>query len=390
MLYFGRHKEILLASRIIVGISYGGILVVVHISVGEYTSPHWRGFFLNLISCVGSLFGSFMGHILSILMHWRNVALIGIIPTVLAAFIPLFWKESPSWLASKGRFQECEIAFEALHIPSKSSKNELKLLINIEKRKQDRLKIKKNTRVSYVRKICSAFKQKYFWNIFFIALAANTYRVANGRILFATFAITILQEITGNSSILYFTICVDGFAIFGAAISCILLKRFKMRSLLFSTGAISICILSLLALFLYIWPENTSLLSWVKVFLLSLYFITVTAGPYPVVETLMTEIFPLELKTFCLTTHATICGILQFLSIKLAPSMFLSIGYHGVFFLHVIITFLCLFYLYFYLPETKSKTLQEIEMTFRKDHHVTDIELDKNETLVLNNENLEN
>lgn len=70
------------------------------ISIAEYMSPNMRGVCLSYIVSGGPAFGMTIAHVLSTVMHWRNVALLGVIPTGISAIVPCFWIESPIWLAS--------------------------------------------------------------------------------------------------------------------------------------------------------------------------------------------------------------------------------------------------------------------------------------------------
>ncbi|XP_061382890.1 uncharacterized protein LOC116768521 [Danaus plexippus] len=357
---YGQNKFTLLSSRILIGFFYGGILLLIHISIGEYMPPVLRPILSNIISCIGISTGTLIGHILSILLNWRTVALIGILPTTLSAILPFFWVESPSWLASKGLYEECENSFKTLYKKNNVSQ-EVKMLVNTEKQKQKG----PNRTSEYLKNIKMACRQKYFWEVTFLGIVTNLYRVASGRILFGTLAITILKEITKSTDILYFTFFVDGFVIIGYLISCALLCKFKMKTLLLTLGVVANLFLISLASVLYGFSASNVYMAWIKVFLLALYFTSVSAGPLPVLETILTEIFPLKIKAFCITIQGFICGIFQFLSVKMSPSMFLEIGYHGVFITHSLVMFLCLIYLWKFLPETNKRTLQEIEMYFK-------------------------
>ncbi|XP_038214565.1 facilitated trehalose transporter Tret1-like [Zerene cesonia] len=368
MVYLAQNIATLLFSRIIMGMSYGGVLMLTYICVGEYASPNIRSLCLNLIGCVGSLIGSTLGHILSILVPWREVALLGVIPTCLAIVIPCFWVESPFWLASKGRFDECKEAFEALHISTDTTKKELSLLIANERRNQTKYSSNTHVLKIIVTKISIAIKQKYFWKISILNSVINIYRIAGGRILFTTLALTILKDITGDSSILMHTILVDGFCILGALISCVLVRKFKMRSLLFSSGLLANIILLVLATVLYCRPPHQDdIYVWIKVSLLALYFIIMLAGPYAVLETLLVEINPLDIKAFFIFFFGAVIGVAQFLAVKLMSNMVNSIGYHGIFFLNAAIIFMCMTYIWYYLPETKGKSLEEIQAHFKNE-----------------------
>lgn len=364
LIYFAQDKTILLVARTVLGVSFGGILILVYTSIAEYQPPKIRALSINLIGNVGSQVGTTLGHVLSILMNWRLVALVGVIPSGLSVILPYFWQETPSWLASKGRFAESEEAFNSLHVSSDASDNELRLLIACERKKRSETSTNSNKDV-LGRKIVTAVKQTYFWRILLFGAVICAYRVASGRVLFITLAITMLQDITGSKDILFHTLVVDGMTILGSVISCYFLRRFKIRGLFFVSGVLADLILVLLGLCLYTFPDKDVYLSWTKVCLLGLYFVITLAGPGPVLETLLSEIFPLEIKSFFIILIGLIAGILQFLSIKLVPNMLAVMGYHGIFFFNASVILVCLSYMWFYLPETKGRSLHEIEYYFK-------------------------
>lgn len=381
MVYFASNFATFIASRVIVGISYGGVILLTYVTTAEYTTIKQRAVFLTIVTAVGPSVGTSVGHILSILMHWRTVALIGIIPTALSTILPLFWVESPSWLASRGRFDECVTAYRELHGRKEVTEVELRLLVDFEKTKQNDFTPNKTFYLSVLEKITSAFKHLYFWKITLLVAVICVYRVAGGRVLYNTLAITMLQEITGNPNILLFTLLVDGFIVTGSILPLYLFRKMKTRTLLFSFGLTSNFALIVLSACLYYIPRDNVYFAWVCSSLLAFYFIIAYAGPYAVLELLLAELYPLELKSFCTFFFGTFAGFATFLSVKLAPRMFACMGYHGVFLLNSSIVFLCLGYLWFYLPETKGRTLQEIELYFRNGEfdNETDLKIEQNE-----------
>ncbi|CAK1549459.1 unnamed protein product [Leptosia nina] len=370
VVYFVEDKTTLLLTRVLVGVSYGGILIISKVSIGEYITPKKRSLYVNVIASGGQLMGTTLGHLLSLAMNWRNVALIGLVPTALSCILPFFWVESPSWLASKGRYEECERAFRALHVLDEDSEKELRLLIALEKRKESVVNVDRSY-MAPIKKIIKASRQKYFWKVILLSIIINVYRIAAGRVLFSTLALSIFRDFTGYSNLWGITLLVDGLGIFGALNSCILVSVFnKLRTLIFVFGSLGNFILMFLSGVCY-FTENKSednTIVWVKASLLALYFLFVNSGAYPVLETLLSEIYPLEAKTFCIFIVGAIAGVLQFLTIKSAPEMFKNIGYDGTFFLFSVIIFMCIAYLWKFMPETKGETLQDIEMFFKADY----------------------
>ncbi|XP_038214562.1 sugar transporter ERD6-like 6 [Zerene cesonia] len=363
-LYFAQDKFVFLFTRVIVGVSYGGIFFQTIFNCGEYLPPNIRQFACNIIISLGNLFGVMLGHILSLLMDWRNVALLGIIPSGLACLLPLFWIESPFWLASKGKFDKCEKAFKSLRQANEVNEAELRNLIAYEKKNQSDFVARHSSKFSDMKKVIFACKELYFWKITAILFVVNIYRATAGRVLLNTLAITMIQEITGRTNVLLFTLLVDGFGIIGSVASFYLIKKLKMRKLLFISGIISNTLLVVFSASLYFVP-NEYWYPWIKVVLMASYYIVVNAGPYPVLDVFIGEVHPLEIKEFSGFLSGSIAGGIHFLSVQLAASMFATMGYSGTFLFNAFIVSFCLVYLSVYMPETKGRTLQEIEIFFK-------------------------
>ncbi|XP_013176731.1 PREDICTED: probable metabolite transport protein CsbC isoform X1 [Papilio xuthus] len=364
MLYLGQNMVTIVTSRVIVGVCYGGVLMLTYVAMAEYMTPNKRAFYINLISATGPSVGTVLGHVLCLLLHWRTVALIGLIPTGLSALLPLFWIESPSWLASQGRFEECKKVYREIFGKSNASEAQLELLIETEIAKRNEITGNKRNFALIVQKIRSAMKRKYFWKIMILGAIINIYRIAAGRLMFSTLAITMLQELTGSSDILLYTFYVDGFFILGSIFSLFSLSAMKMRPLIFSLGFLGNVTLLVLSASIHFISSDSKYV-WTIISLLAFYFITVLTGPYAVLEPYLAEIFPLDIKLYCVLLLSFVVSIASFLAVFLAPLMFATIGYDGVFLLNALIVFLCLGYLWFFMPETKGRTLQEIEYFFK-------------------------
>lgn len=365
----------IVTSRVIVGVCYGGVLMLSYVAMAEYMTPNKRAFYINLISATGPSVGTVLGHVLCLLLHWRTVALIGLIPTGLSAIVPLFWVESPSWLANQGRYEECKTAFRKIFGESNASEAQLRLLIETERKKRNEMSGNKRNFSVIVQKLKTAMKERYFWKIMVLGAVINIYRIAAGKLMFSTLAITMLQELSGSSDILVFTLYVDGFFILGSVFSLFSLSAMKMRPLIFSLGLLGNVILIVMSACVHFIPSGSTNYVWTVISLLAFYFIAVLTGPYAVLDPYLAEIFPLDIKLYCVLFLSFVISIASFLAVFLAPLMFATIGYDGVFLLNALIVFFCLGYLWYFMPETKGRTLQEIEYFFKQNkfHSIEEI-----------------
>lgn len=95
------------------------------------------------------------------------------------------------------------------------------------------------------------------------------------------------------------------------------------------------------------------------------YIFTSTLGLMTLPFSMIAEIFPTKARGQC--AGITICCgyFMSFVAIKLYPGMVSAIGNAWVFAVYGVFSLLAVCYVYMYLPETKGKTLAEIEQYFK-------------------------
>ncbi|CAG9577633.1 unnamed protein product [Danaus chrysippus] len=362
ILYKAQNIYHFLLSRFIAGVAIGARYCLNILITAEYTSPKTRAFFLNIITSVSPAIGTGLGHYLGNIFHWRTVALISIFPALVGIIVPYFCVESPHWLASKGRFQECEESFKKIHGNSLKSETELQYLIKIEKCKLRQAETSNTKTINA--KLWLALRKKYFWNLILLGVFITLYLAASGKIAFTILATNILEDMTGTPNIVLYTILVDSFILVGTSLSCILVRKLTMRNVLFSTGYTANAVLIILSACLY-FGAGVENLRWVNVSLLGVYFILTESGPSPVLEALLGEIFPLEIKVYCMFFLGIMLSTFLTSSLILFPIVTNAIGYYGIFLLNAAIMSTSLVLIGLKLPETKGRTLQEIEVYFK-------------------------
>ncbi|XP_013187156.1 uncharacterized protein LOC106132334 isoform X2 [Amyelois transitella] len=363
-LYYAHEFIVFLLARAMAGFFFGGVMSVIFLSAAEYTNPHERASYLMLITSLGPSLGGFIGNLLFTKFHWRVVALFGIIPTTLAALHPFFWIESPSWLASKGRFEECERNFRKLHGHGTSVDNELKLLIAVEKKKQI-ININGISEIEpVIKRLLRAARQKYFWKVGLLISILLATKAAVGKVSLGIYINTILIETVGRVNALLLSI-IEGSLIAGCCLSSFCMRQMTVRGLLFFSGYACVATMMTLSICIAFTLKEDILWQWVKVALLAIYFFIIHMGIFPICESLPTEVFPLDIKDVCTFLFSIVGAVIMFTSIKVLPSMMNLIGFQGIFALNAGIILLTLLYLWRFLPETKGRTLQEIELYFK-------------------------
>lgn len=365
MIYLAEDLAVLFIGRVLTGITTGATVTAGLVVLGEFTNPKHRGMFLNLKTASFYLGNTFV-HILDMYTDWRTNAIVVVIPHVAAFLIACTWPESPAWYAAKKKFDKCERDFYWLRGTSEQSVREVKHLIEAQK-SQPPLSL---TELSVPNKIVEFFKKfskKEFIKPLIVASFACFLVEATGRHFFPAYALQIMDDIVNTKTEpYYFTLFIDLINVASGTISTILITIWKRRTLLFSTGLASLIVSAFMCTYLLLVSCNvlSKDWNWVIISLVIMYFSLVNLGCAPIAMALHGEIFPLayrETAQFILGLLSSICvmGLL-----KIIPHLLLAVEVYGTFIIFGIISGVCLLVLYFLLPETKDRTLQEIDDYF--------------------------
>ncbi|CAH2099326.1 unnamed protein product [Euphydryas editha] len=364
LIYFAKNITVLILGRALCGFAAAATVSLGAVVIGEYTSPSNRGMFLNLKTtavCVGNMIVHLFGHFFT----WRTIALIALIPLLLSLIIILTWPESPAWLASRKRFDESEKAFYWLRGKSDKSKKELEEMIRAQK-ERDEYPSSKSISTKFV-DFFQKFTKRDFIKPVVIILFSAILLESCGRHIFPAYALQIIEEVTQNKSqSFYFTLGIDLIISASALFSSVLVKVMKRRQLLFGSGFAALTVLFSVCLYLYLSANGyvTKDKSWIPIALFALYFILSNLGCTPIPLALLGEVFPLAHRGAGSSVAGFILSLGVMAGMQVTPYLLVSIKVYGTFAVFGTVMGASLFALYFILPETKDRTLQEIEDYF--------------------------
>lgn len=364
-IYFAQNVPTIMIGRILGGVTAGATVSLGAIAIGEYSNPKYRGVFLNL-KTAAVCFGGMLVHISTRFFTWRTIAALAVVPHIVAILIIWTWPESPAWLASKGEFEKSEKAFFWLRESNPGSHRELQELLKAQHERLSKPIVEKSLS-DKIRDFFAKFTRKDFLKPVCIVLAGTALLETSGRHIFPAYALQIIGEITGNNTqSFYYTLAIDLIITTSAVCSSILVKMMKRRTLLFSTGFAAF--VAIMAVCTYLTLKASGIITndkpWVAIGMFVVYFILVNLGCTPIPLALLGEVFPLAHRG----VGSSIVGIFMSLGVmmglQVTPYMLLYLKVHGTFFIFGSAMGVMLLILYFILPETKDKTLQEIENYF--------------------------
>ncbi|KAG6448273.1 facilitated trehalose transporter Tret1 [Manduca sexta] len=361
----------LLVARFLQGISMGMSASLGPVLIGEYTSPKNRGAFLTTIS-VTIATGVLMVHTLGSYLSWQKTALVCAFISFIDLLIVIYSPESPSWMADQGRYDECRKIFRWLR--SEDEEDELQRMIEsaivVREAKADvdlsesfGSKMKRNIAYFNV-----TIKKKEFYKPIFIMMHIYTLGQWAGANILAAYTMDIFTHVIGTDvNIPLLVITLDTQRIISNCLAVYVIKKINRRTMLFSTVGLNL--LAFLTTAAYTYCKGQNLLPFdhpfIGIALIHIHMFTIATGTVPLPFIIAGELFPLEYRSLAGGISVLFLSSNLFITVKTVPFFFGSLGIHGAYVIYSIVVGYCLLISYFFLPETKDRTLQDIEDEFR-------------------------
>ncbi|XP_028044316.1 monosaccharide-sensing protein 1-like [Bombyx mandarina] len=362
----------LLVAKIFQGFSAGVESTTGYILVGEYVSPNYRASFLASIQ-PSMLFGDFLTHGLSSICDWRNVAIILAFFSIPGLAFVVFSPESPSFLAKIGKHDQCKKVFYWLRGPDENNEVEMLIRTNLPS-KQNAInndKINGYKKVIHKLSFFDTFLKKRELRIsLFIMIHLQLINLFSGAFLYDNYTVDVHTAVFGTDKDQYMYLIVmylDIVRMSSSIFSVFLTQKLKRRNMLLSL--VSLNILMYLLLGMYVLCKNHNLLPFDHISIgMTLYgfnYFSLAAGSASLPNIVAGEIFPLANRSACGVVCNIMASLYTFINIKNIPYIFSKVGVSGVFFMNAALLSYALGMTMYTLPETKDKTLLEIEIILR-------------------------
>ena len=145
--------------------------------------------------------------------------------------------------------------------------------------------------------------------------------------------------------------------------------RYGRRILLIGSAISSSIALATLGIFFSLqrqWgdEEATKVLGWLPLVSIMAFFGTYSAGMSNVPFIIMGEMFPFRYRSILGGMSSSFNLFASFVMVRFFPDMMKGLGKDGTFYFFTGCTLVSVVFVYFLLPETKGKTLEEVEQLF--------------------------
>lgn len=349
-------------GTVLCGLSFGMHLSLRSVQIGEYTSPKNRGAFLATMNLAQG-FGILFSHLLGSLLPWKTTAMICLVFPIISFFAIIYLPESPIWLASIGRFDDCRKAFKWLR--GQDENKELEVMI-----RANTILVKENTARSenknILRGITKTIKKKEFYKPILIMVLCMGLINFTGVTIMVSYTTVILELIFGpEANVVFWMIYLDSLRMVSSTLAVYMINKLKRRTVMFGSGGISVFCLLAIAVYMMAIEGAQSRSIWIPALLLNIQIFSNTTGMLPLPNVLAGEVYPLKYKGIGGLVSSTFGSIYLFTILKSFLPLIDDIGLAYAYMIYAAILTSILVALWFLTPETKGKTLQEIEDEFR-------------------------
>lgn len=350
----------LLVGRVLLGLGVGGASTVVPVFLAEMAPYEIRGSLSGrneLMIVVGQLaafvvnaiLGNVWGHHDHI---WRFMLAICALPAVFLFIGMLRMPESPRWLLSKGRHEEALAVLNTVRSPERAEAEarDIKRTLELESR-------------AVTPKLGSMLKDKWILRIIGVGVALAVFQQFTGINSIMYYGTLVLQDAGfSQQAALIANIAPGVIAVIGAFIALWMMERINRRTTVI-TGYSLVTILHLLIGSSAFWlPEDAAIRPWILLFLIVGFVGSMQTFLNVATWVLLSEIFPQQIRAFgmgfavfCLWTANAF--VAYFFPIALD-----AVGLNNTFFGFAAINALAVLVMVKFLPETRGKSLEEVEV----------------------------
>ncbi|WP_111767117.1 sugar porter family MFS transporter [Nakamurella deserti] len=357
---------VMVAARIVLGLGVGAAAATCPLFLAEMAPAHRRGRMVTineLMIVSGQMLAFIMNAVLDQLIDdthvWRWMLGVASIPAV-ALFVGMFFlPDSPRWYALRGRHDEAE---RTLRLSRGDAEATGEFAVITEHAERERSADRGD-----------AFRQlrEHPWmrRTLWIGIGLATVQQATGVNTVNYYAPTILQSTgLGTSASLIATIAVGVTSVVMTIVGIVLLGKFNRRPLLL-TGFTGVVVAQVVLALTFQLPEST-VRSYLILGAMLLFVAFVQGFIGTLVWLLLSEIFPMAIRGFAMGIAVFFLWCVNALISFVFPLLVEAVGATVTFGVFALINVGSLVFVTRFVPETRGRTLEELEDDFR-DHDAT-------------------
>ncbi|XP_061375605.1 probable polyol transporter 4 isoform X2 [Gastrolobium bilobum] len=369
--------KVLMIGRLVAGVGVGFGVMIAPVYIAEISPAIARGS-LTSFPEIFINFGILLGYIsnyafsgLPVHISWRIMLGVGLLPSVVIAVALFFIPESPRWLVVQNRIEEARLVLSKI---SESEKEAEEKLQEIQIAAGSANAEKYESKAVWKEILCPT---PPVLRMLITGCGIQCFQQVTGIDTTVYYSPTIFKDagITGNSQLLAATVAVGFTKTLFILIAIFLIDKLGRKPLLYvSTIGMTVCLFSLSLSLAFLSHAKVGIILAILAVCGNVAFFSVGLGP--ICWVLSSEIFPLRLRAQASALGAVGSRVssgvisMSFLSVTRAITV------AGAFFVFGVISCSAVAFVHYCVPETKGKTLEEIELLFQDEGELQQSEVE--------------
>ncbi|AKS66377.1 major facilitator transporter [Staphylococcus schleiferi] len=349
--------EVLVIGRLVIGFAVGGSTAIVPVYLSELAPTEARGSLSSLnqlMITIGILSSYLVNYAFAPIEGWRWMLGLAVVPSLILMIGVIFMPESPRWLLEK-RGEKAARDVMKLTYPASEIDGEIENMKKIN------------------------------------AISDSTWTVLKSPWLLSTIIIgsvfALLQQLIGINAIIYYapkifakaglgdstailsTVGIGVVNVLVTIVAIFIIDKVDRKKLLV-IGNIGI-VASLLIMSILIWIMGVNSAAWIMMICLTTFIIFFGISWGPILWVMLPELFPMRARGAATGIAALVLSIGSLLVAQLFPLLTEVLEIQEVFLIFAVIGVIALFFVVKFLPETRGRSLEQIEADLRQRTNAT-------------------
>ncbi|PTF97833.1 sugar porter family MFS transporter [Staphylococcus chromogenes] len=351
VLAFAPTVEIVVLGRFIIGLAVGGSTAIVPVYLSELAPTDARGSLSSLnqlMITIGILSSYLVNYALSPFEAWRWMLGLAVVPSLILMIGVIFMPESPRWLLEKRG--------------EKAARDVMKLTYPDHEIDIEIANMKKISSIS--ESTWDVLKSPWLRTTIIIGSVFALLQQLIGINAIIHYAPTIFHKAgLGDSASILSTVGIGVVNVLVTIVAILIIDKIDRKKLLMM-GNLGM-VFSLLAMSLLIWLLGVDASVWIIIVCLALFIVFFGLSWGPVLWVMLPELFPMRARGAATGIAALVLSIGSLLVAYLFPIISSVLNVQQVFLIFAVIGIIAFFFVMKFLPETRGRSLEQIEADLR-------------------------
>ncbi|WP_323702954.1 sugar porter family MFS transporter [Mammaliicoccus sp. Dog046] len=353
ILSFAQSMVVLVIGRFIIGLAVGGSTAIVPVYLSEMAPTDSRGSLSSLnqlMITIGILVSYLINYAFADMEAWRWMVGLAVVPSVILMIGVYFMPESPRWLLE--------------HKSESAARKVMAITRNKKEIDKEIGEMKEIIRIS--ESTWTVLKSVWLRPVLLIGCVFALLQQIIGINAIIYYAPTIFSKAgLGDATAILGTVGIGSVNVIVTIFAVYILDKVDRKKLLVTGNIGMVCSLLIMATLSWTIGLNSTIGAWIIVVCLTLFIVFFAFTWGPILWIVLPELFPMRARGAATGIATLSLSIGSLLVAQFFPMLTSVMGVEQVFLIFAFIGVISMIFVIKYLPETRGRSLEEIEVDLR-------------------------